>query len=65
MPILPIVDLLILLGTFSLAIGFVLKTLTIAMLQNWTILGFSSLDFALIAGVCFAMAMMLGPTMEL
>jgi hypothetical protein len=59
LPILPIVDLLILMGTLSLVVGFFLKAITLATIENWTILGFSSTDFVLIAGICFGMAMML------
>ena len=53
MPILPLVDLLILLGSGSLVIGFLLKAIMLATLYRPTILGFSSLDFAVITAVCF------------
>jgi hypothetical protein len=59
MPILPLVDLLILLGTGALGFGFVLKAVSITTHYNPTILGFSSLDFALIAAVCIALALVL------
>ncbi|MDH3520580.1 MAG: hypothetical protein OEM49_09005 [Myxococcales bacterium] len=59
MPILPLVDLFILLGTGALGVGFVLKAVSITTHYRPTILGFSSLDFALIAGVSLAMALVL------
>jgi hypothetical protein len=59
MPVLPLVDLLILLGTGSLAIGFILKAVNITMLYNPTVLGFSSIDFVVIAGVCLGLALTL------
>ena len=57
MPVLPIVDLLILMGTGSLVIGFLLKAVTIVTRMHPSILGFSSLDFVVITGVCFGLAM--------
>ncbi len=59
MPILPLVDLMILLGTGSLGIGFVLKAIAITTHYRPTLLGFSSLDFVLIAAVCMAFALTL------
>ena len=59
MPILPLVDLLILMGTGSLLIGFLLKAISITTLFNPTLLGFSSVDFVLIAGVCMGFALTL------
>lgn len=59
MPILPLVDLLILSGTGALLIGFVLKAVAVATRYNPAILGFSSIDFVLIAGVCLALALTL------
>ena len=59
MPILPIVDLLVLLGTGSLLVGFVLKAIALATIYRPSILGFTSIDFVLIAGVCLAMALVL------
>ncbi len=59
MLILPIVDLLILAGTCSLVMGFLLKAVAVATVYNPTVLGFSSLDFVLITGVCFVMALTL------
>ncbi len=59
MPVLPLVDLLILMGTLSLAVGFVLKAITVATVYSPSILGFSSSDFVLITGVCFGFALVL------
>lgn len=59
MPILPLVDLLILLGTGSLVIGFLLKAIAITTIYRPTLLGFSSSDFALIAALCMGFAIVL------
>jgi hypothetical protein len=59
MPILPVVDLLILMGTASLGVGFLLKAVALSTHYRPTIVGFSSLDFALIAAVCLALALTL------
>src|SRR5262245_29003144 len=59
MTVLPIVDLLILLGTASLGIGFVLKGVALTTTYNPTFLGFSSIDMLLIAMTCFAMALVI------
>ena len=59
MPILPLVDFLILSGTASLVIGFILKAVSVATRYNPAILGFSSVDFVLIAGVCLGLAVTL------
>ncbi len=59
MPVLPIVDLLILMGTGSLVVGFILKAINISTLYNPTVLGFSSMDFVVIAGVCLGFALTL------
>jgi hypothetical protein len=59
MPILPLVDLFILFGTGSFAIGALLKAIEITTHYHPSILGFSSADFALITGVCFAFALTL------
>jgi len=58
-PILPIVDLLVLLGTGSLVLGFILKSIAVATIYRPAILGFSSLDFVMITGVCFGLALVL------
>jgi hypothetical protein len=59
MPILPLVDLLILLGSASLLVGFLLKAIALATIYQPTLLGFSSLDFAVITAVCFGLALTL------
>jgi len=58
-PILPLIDLLILMGTGSLLIGFVLKAISITTRYTPTVLGFSSIDFVIITGVCLGMAVVL------
>jgi hypothetical protein len=59
MTVLPLVDLFILLGTGSVAVGFVLKAVALTTMYRPTFLGFSSLDMLLIATLCFAMALVL------
>lgn len=59
MLILPLIDLLILLGTGCLAVGFGLKAVAIATHYRPAILGFSSLDFVLMTGVCWGFALTL------
>ncbi len=59
MPILPLIDLLLLLGTGSLFVGFLLKAISIATRFQPSVLGFTSIDFVLIAGVCMGMALVL------
>ena len=57
MTVLPIVDLLILLGSGSVLIGFLLKGVALTTTYNPTFLGFSSLDMLLIALTCFGVAL--------
>jgi hypothetical protein len=59
MPVLPLVDLFILLGSGSFAIGVLLKTIAVTTRYQPTLLGFTSIDFALITAVCFAFALTL------
>ena len=59
MPVLPLIDLLLLLGTGSLFVGFLLKAISITTRFHPTVLGFSSIDFVLIAGVCMGLALVL------
>ena len=59
MPILPLVDLFILMGSASFALGVLLKVIDVATHYHPSILGFSSSDFALITAVCFAFALTL------
>jgi hypothetical protein len=58
-PILPLIDLLLLLGTGSLFVGFLLKAISITTRFRPHILGFTSVDFVLIAGVCMGLALVL------
>jgi hypothetical protein len=57
--ILPLIDLLILVGTGCLGVGFVLKALDITTHYHPSILGFSSMDFVLLTGVCWGFALTL------
>jgi len=59
MPVLPLVDLLILLGTMALVIGFLLKAIAILTVFHPVLLGFTAVDFVLIAGVCMGFALTL------
>jgi len=59
LPILPLIDLLILMGSLSLALGFGLKAIAITTRYQPSILGFSSIDMVIIAGVCLAFALTL------
>ena len=59
MPILPLIDLLILMSTGSLLVGFVLKAIAVTTSYRPTLLGFSSIDFVLITGICLGLALVL------
>ena len=59
MLILPLIDLLILAGTALLGVGFLLKAYTVVMSKGLAILGFSSMDFVVLAGVCWGFALVL------
>jgi hypothetical protein len=59
LPILPVIDLLILMSTASLLTGFLLKAIAITTRYRPTLLGFSSLDFVIITAVCLGLAMVL------
>ena len=59
MPILPLIDLLLLLGTGSLFVGFLLKAIAITTRFRPNVLGFTSIDFVLIAGICMGFALVL------
>ena len=59
MLILPLIDLLILAGTAFLGVGFLLKAYTIVMSKGLAILGFASMDFVVLAGVCWGFALTL------
>jgi hypothetical protein len=57
--ILPLVDLLILLGSGSVAVGFLLKGVALTTTYRPTLLGFSAMDMLLIALLAFALALVL------
>ena len=57
MPTLPLIDLLILAGTGSVFAGFALKAIAITTHYRPSILGFSALDFVIIAGICLGFAL--------
>ncbi len=59
MPVLPFIDLLILLGTASLTTGFVLKAINLTTRLNLTFLGVSSMDFLLAAAAFFMLVVVL------
>ena len=59
MPILPLIDLLILAGSLSLVLGFGMKAISITTHYQPTILGFSSIDMVVIAGICLGFALTL------
>jgi hypothetical protein len=54
-----LIDLLILLGWTSLAAGALLKAVAISTVYRPTILTFSSMDFLIIAAICFGFALTL------
>jgi len=58
-PVLPLIDLLILSGWTSLMLGAALKLIALATRYRPDILGLTSLDFAIIAGVAFGFALTL------
>jgi len=59
MPVLPLIDLLILMGWTSLLVGFVLKALSIALSYPLAIFGLAPIDFLLVAGVSLLFALSL------
>lgn len=59
MPLLPIIDLLILLAWTSLAAGGLLKFVNLAFSKYWTLLGLAPLDFLMCAGVLLLFALTL------
>jgi hypothetical protein len=59
LPILPLIDLLLLLGTGSLCVGFLLKAIALTTRFQPSLLGFTSIDFVLIAGICMGFALVL------
>ena len=59
MPILPLIDLFILMGSVSFALGALLKAIEVATHYHPSILGFTSSHFALMTGMCFAFVLTL------
>ncbi len=59
MLVLPLIDLMILLGTASLGVGFVIKVINLSTRYSPSIFGFNSLDFVVIAGIFFTFALTL------
>lgn len=59
MPVLPIIDLLILSGWTALMFGAGLKAIDLTTRYHPSIAGLTSMDFAVIAGVCFGFALTL------
>jgi hypothetical protein len=59
LPILPLIDLLILLSTGSLLVGFVLKAIALTTRYRPSVFGFSSLDFVIITGLGLGLALVL------
>ena len=55
----PLMDLLVIAGSGFLLIGSVLKAIDVATRYSPAILGFSSLDFLLLVGVCWGFALVL------
>jgi hypothetical protein len=58
-PVLPLIDLLILMSTGSLLIGFVLKAIALTTQYRPTVLGFSSSDFVIITGLGLGLSLVL------
>lgn len=59
MPVLPLIDLLILMSTGSLLIGFVLKAIALTTRYRPSVFGFSSVDFVIITGLGLGLALVL------
>lgn len=55
----PLIDLLIIVGSGFLLVGSTIKAVDVATRYTPNILGFSSLDFLLMTGVCWAFALVL------
>ncbi len=59
MPILPLIDLLILVGWSSLAVGSVLKAVAVTTVYRPTLLTLTPMDFVVVAAICFGFALTL------
>jgi hypothetical protein len=58
-PILPLIDLLILAGWSSLAIGAVLKAVAVTTVYRPTLLTLTPMDFIVVTAICFGFALTL------
>jgi hypothetical protein len=58
-PVLPVIDLLILVGWTSLGVGAVLKAVAITTVYRPTLLSLTSMDFVIVSGICFGFALTL------
>ncbi len=59
MPVLPFIDLLILVGWTSLGVGAVLKAVAVTTVYRPTLLSLTSMDFVVISAICFGFALTL------
>ena len=59
MPILPLIDLLILAGWSSLAVGAVLKAVSVTTVYRPTLLTLTPMDFIVVTAICFGFALTL------
>jgi len=59
MPVLPLIDLMILIAWASLVSAFVQKGLRLALASNFTVLGLTPYDFVLCSGVSLLLALAL------
>jgi hypothetical protein len=58
-PVLPLIDLLILMGWTSLLVGFAQKAIWISTHYRPMLFGFSTMDFVVMAGICLVFALSL------
>ena len=59
MPVLPLIDLLILMGWTSLLVGFAQKAIWISTHYRPSLFGLSPMDFVTVAGICLIFALAL------
>jgi len=59
MPVLPLIDLMILIAWTSLIVAGAQKMLSLALARNLTILGIGPIDLVVLAGVCLLFALAL------
>jgi hypothetical protein len=58
-PILPLIDLMILLGSLNLGVSVVIKLIAISTNYNSALFGLGSFDYVVVAIVCFVFALTL------